>query len=207
MRRSIFVPCFLVALCVPSLALAANYDEATNGDISGNRLAPSVIPLNLGVNSISATSVAGDLEYFTVTVPAGQRLLAIRVTAYAGLDGRAFIGVQQGATFTEPPVGTNVAQLLGYAHFGPAEEAIGSNRLDNIATGPGSQGFSGVLGPGTYTFWSQQTGGNASTYTLAFDVATIPAVPVPPLFAGVLALGLGVIGIRRMAARSQRKPT
>ncbi len=97
-----------------------------------------------------------------------------------------------------------MANLLGYAHFGPADEPVGSNRLDNIATGAGAQGFSGTLGPGTYTFWSQQTGANASTYTLAFDVTTISAVPVPPLFAGILAVGLGVIGFRRVTARSRR---
>ena len=202
MRRSIACLVVFFTLLVPSIAWAANYDEAVSGDISGDRLAPMPFVIATGTNSLSATSVSGDLEYFTITIPAGSQLRAIRVTAYAGIDQRAFLGVQRSPTFTEPPTGTNPANLLGYTHFGPSVEPIGNNVLDNAAVGAGSQGFSGMLGPGVYTFWSQQTGGNATSYTLAFDVGPTPAVPVPPVFAALLALGLGFVGIRRFRARA-----
>ena len=156
---------------------------------------------------MSATSVSGDVEYFTITVPAGQRLNAVRLTAYAGLDGTSFIGVQAGPIFTVPASPPpSPSALLGYAHFGPTTPSpVGDNVLDNMATGSGAQGFSGTLGPGQYTFWSQQTGANAATYTFAFDVAPPAPVPFPPAFAAVLALGLGCAGMLglRKAARAR----
>jgi hypothetical protein len=207
MRRSIACLASVLGLLVPATAFAANYSEVSNGDLSGDRLAPTAFTLDPGPNLISATSVSGDVEYFTVTVPAGRTLSVIRLTDYVGLDGTSFIGVQAGATFTvpaSPPPNPNT--LLGYTHFGPSTLApVGDNVLDNIGTGAGAQGFVPPLGPGQYTFWAQQTGSNAASYTFAFTLSPSPGVPVPPAFAALLALGLGGVGLFgvRRAARAR----
>ncbi|HKC51656.1 MAG TPA: hypothetical protein VKF60_12740, partial [Myxococcota bacterium] len=41
----------------PGLAAAASYGEAVNGDISGNRLAPTSLALDPGSNSISGSVI------------------------------------------------------------------------------------------------------------------------------------------------------
>lgn len=146
------------------------YDEAVDGDLSGNRLAPTVIPLQVGGNDISASSVSGDVEYFSVQLGCGQQLSAILLSAYASDDGIAFIAVQEGTVFTEPPTDTDVTQLLGWHHFGTTFDTIGGDVLPKIGAGDGAIGFSPPLASGTYTFWSQQTGPLATDYTLTFVV-------------------------------------
>lgn len=152
------------------------YREGEDGDLSNDRLAPTTVPLVTGGNIISATSVRGDLEYVQVTVPNGQQLAAILVETYASSDEIAFAAIQRGTTFTEPPQGTTVGNLLGYSHFGPAIEAVGADLLDNMGAGDGAIGFSGALGSGDYTVWLQQTGVTSTTYALEFVIADVPTV-------------------------------
>jgi Ca2+-binding RTX toxin-like protein len=148
----------------------ANYDEATDGDISGDRLVPDALMLEEGVNSLTATSAAGDREYITVTVPEGFQLDSLNLVSYASSDDIAFAGVQSGTTFTEPPEGTNVANLLGWTHMSATQE--GTDILDNIGSGQGAIGFTAPLPSGDYTFWLGQTGAS-STYTLEFNVSEV----------------------------------
>ncbi len=148
----------------------AVYDEAVDGDLSGDWEMPTPITLAVGSNLVSAISVAGDLEYFTTAVPFGHQLKAVYLTAYASTDDTAFIAVQKGTNFTEPPTGTNVANLLGYTHFGPSLAHVGTDILDDIAAGNGAIGFTPPLGAGAYTFWSQQTGPAETNYTFNFVV-------------------------------------
>lgn len=148
------------------------HDESIHGDLSNDRLVPTSYVLGVGVHSLLATSVQGDREYVSLTIPIGLQLSEIILISYDGLDGTAFIGVQEGAQFTEPPTGTNVANLLGYAHFGPDLSNVGLDILPEIAIGDGAIGFTGPLPASTYTFWIQQTGTNAATYQ--FDFVVIP---------------------------------
>jgi hypothetical protein len=201
MRRAAITLLMLFSLSFGSVANADNYNEGIDGDLSGSMAAPTSISLDPGSNTITATSVSGDVEYFTVSVPAGFQLSALTVVAYTSIDPVAFIGVQNGTTFTEPPVGTNVANLLGYTHFGTAH--VGTDILDDIGAGAGSQMFTPPLGAGNYTFWAQQTGANASTYTLDLQLTPAP-VGAPALSAGaalLLAMGLGLL----LAAMHRRK--
>lgn len=171
---------------------ATIHDETVNGDLANAGGAPTALgTLALGASRVIAWSAGGDRDYFSITIGAGRQLSALNLVSYIGADQRAFLGVQSGATFTEPPTGTNVANLLGWTHFGPGTLAVaGSDILDNLGAGPGAQGFSGALGPGTYTFWAQQLGARTD-YVLEFVV-----VPAPGMGAVMLG-GLAVLARRR----------
>ena len=83
-----------------------------------------------------------------------------------------------------------MANLLGWVHL--SSSLLGTDVLDNIGTGPGAIGFLPPLGPGTYSFWLQQTGGSLTTYGL--DLVVVPE----PTAAALLALGLlGLAASRR----------
>ena len=148
------------------------YDEAVDGDISSDMARPIVLPLSVGTHLVSATSMAGDAEYVMVIIPEGVELASIVLQDFSSpTDGTAFAAVQNGCAFTEPRRNTNVANLLGYSHFGPESPPalVGTDILDDMGRGEGAIGFEGPLPSGIYTFWLNQTGG-ASDYTLAFNV-------------------------------------
>jgi len=167
------------------------WDEDVDGDLSGDGLAPSSAVLVLGSNTVTATSVSGDREYLRVTVPAGQALSQLVLNSFSGQDGTAFIAVQSGATFTESHIGTDVSNLLGYSHFGPAEGPVPFDYLPILGVSFGSIGFTAPLPSGDYTFWMQQTGVNATTYQ--WDLVTIPE----PATLGLLLIGGAAVWRRR----------
>jgi len=191
-----------LGLVVSSAAWATNYDEAVNGDLSGDRLNPTILTLTEGSNLITATSAAGDLEYYRLFVPGGKRLSAIVAVSNTS-PSISFIGVQRGTQFTESASAPNVANILGYSHFGVGNGTIGTDILDNMGVGAGAIGFTPPLGAANYTFWSQETGASA-TYTLDFQVTAVPnAVPFPRAALALLAVALaatGFFGMRRRPA-------
>ena len=199
MKRAAFT---LLALFSLTYAVADNYDESVNGDLSGDRTMPTSISLSAGSNTVRATSVTGDREYWTVNVPAGNQLSALNVVNWVSIDNLGFIAVQNGTTFTEPPTMTNVANLLGYSHFGPGNSTVGTDILDDIGMGAGSMMFTPPLPAGNYCFWSQQTSGNPATYTLDLVVTSVVPVPALSTVSTVLAcLGIALIllaGHRRL---------
>ena len=181
----------LMTTLATSTAFAGfSYDEGIDGDLSGDMQYPTSLgALMVGSNTVTATSVTGDIEYASLVVPAGITLDQIILQAYSGSFTRSFIAVQAGAEFTEPPVGTDVANLLGWTHFGTdfGVPGIGSDLLDNLGAGAGAIGFTPPLGPGTYTFWIQETGITPISYTLDFVATPTPATLLP----------LALIGFRR----------
>jgi hypothetical protein len=139
MRASFKTLLSMLALVASAPGLVhADYNEATNGDLSGLANAPTLIPVALGSNVVTATSVANDLEYFRIVVPAGQRLSEIVLNGFSGGVNVSFIAILSGTVFTEP-MGTNPANLLGYAHFGGS--LVGSDILDNIGNQAGTIRF------------------------------------------------------------------
>ena len=169
------------------------WDEAVQGDLSGDRFNPTSLNLNSGINGVLATSGVTDIEYVHFHMSAGMRLDAIVPISYAGQDGVAFIGVQAGNVFTEPPSGTNVGNLLGWALWGPGMGNMNTNILPAIGTGAGAQGFTGPLTGSDYTFWIQNTG-DVMTYRLDFNTSVVPE---PFTIAGLLLGGLALVRKRR----------
>ena len=117
----------------------------------------------------------------------------------------SFIGVQRGTQFTESAGAPNVANILGYTHFGAGNGTLGTDILDNMGTGAGAIGFTPPLTAANYTFWSQETSASPATYTLDFQVTAVPnAVPIPGgafmLLAAALAIGGAFVLRRRVAA-------
>ncbi|MEX2205275.1 MAG: PEP-CTERM sorting domain-containing protein [Myxococcota bacterium] len=157
-------------LGAPVFALAASYSETVDGDMSGDGLAPSSLALEFGSNTISGSTLAGDLDYLTVHVPDGAVFAALILTVFGSTDDLAFMAIQSGTQFTEPASGTDVANLLGWAHPGLP---LGDDYLAFMGTGPGAIGYSGPLPAGDYTLWIQQTGPEPIEY--AFDAqVTVP---------------------------------
>jgi len=163
------------------------WDEGVNGDLSSNRSAPTNLNLAVGTNSLFATTNSTDIDYVHFHLSAGMSLESINFMAWTGSDQKGFIGVQAGSTFTEPPTGTNVANLLGYAHFGPGVNVIGQDILPSIGQGAGSIGFSGALTGSDYTFWLNQTNPSPQSYQLDFVTR---AVPEPVSFIALLGASL-----------------
>lgn len=186
----------VVAFFMSNSARAFDHDESIDGDLSNYHLTPTVLTASPGSNRVSATTGGivddvPDIEYLTFDVAPGYVLSQLVLDAYASDDQLAFISVMNGSVFTEPNDAPNVAALLGYTLFGPAEPGIGADMLPAIGTGPSTIGFTGPLPAGPYSFWIQQTG-PVCTYTLDFRIAAIPE----PAAIGTLA-GLSLLLCRR----------
>ena len=190
------------ALCVlilsSSTICATDYDETVQGDLSDDPNMPTAFPLTPGDNTLSATSQGGDLEYFLATVPSGHQLSAIVLDDYSNSFGVSFIAVQPGSLFTEPPTGTNPANLLGYYLFGADD--LGTDILDDMGMATDAQGFTPPLPAGDFTYWSQETG-NAVTYTYRFQVTPVPEPTGIALWSGFLCLAVGHRRATRRRAR------
>jgi hypothetical protein len=176
---------------LPLTARAISYSEAADGDLSGDRLAPTALVLEPGSNLVTGNTIFGDLDYVTISIPA--QLSAIVLTQYATqLNTVSFVGVQTGTVFTLPASTPDPSQLLGWAHFGDTLE--GTDILDDIGVGFGSQGFVPPLPAGNYTFWIQETGVYLADYQFDFVVVPEPASLV------LAALGIGALALRRAAS-------
>jgi hypothetical protein len=179
LSRFAVISAFVAAFSVPLTCAAANYTEAVDGDLSGVMGAPTAFALAQGSNSLTATTVSGDEDYVAITVPAGQVLLGITLSAYSGAT-KSFIGIQKGAVFTVPANTVSAAGLLGWAHFGVTgtTASLGTDILDDMGRGEGATGFIPPLASGTYAIWLHETGAVAVTYTLTFNVIPTPPPPV-----------------------------
>jgi len=185
--------CVLVCIALTSVAQGQFiHNEAIDGDLSNDRLNPTQLALGLGTNTLIATSIGGnpaDREYVRMDLPAGLSLSQVMVVSYGPLQDISFIGVQAGTTMTEPPTGTNVANLLGWTHFGIGNGTVGTDILDDIGVGAGAIGFAPPLTGPSYTFWIQQTTPTATSYQLDFIVTPEPAT--------IALLGISALMIRR----------
>ncbi|MBL8382717.1 MAG: PEP-CTERM sorting domain-containing protein [Burkholderiales bacterium] len=196
-----------VLLATGSAAVAAtDYSESAQGDLSNDRLRPTVIALSMGapgangragnnvLTGATGRSAGGtvDRDYFTVIVPAGHVLSALRVgnqTTVGG--GGSFIGMAAGGTMPVAENAGSAAGLLGWKVYALADR--NTDILDNLAvSGNGAAGFTAPLGAGAYTFWVQELATGSFNYR--FNLVLSP-VPEPAGWLMLLA-GAALLGAR-----------
>lgn len=176
------------------LSADADWDEATDGDLSWNPNAPTAVTMSVGSNVIqgSVSTGAGDTrDYITFTIAEGQALVALNQLSYVDIPGggpgnRGFHSINLGSTSFIPSAST-ASSFLGGNHLDA--ETPGTDLLPSLATAPqAGTGFAIPLGPGQYSYLIQQGGPQTSGYSMEFVVESTVAVPLlTPLAMGVLA--------------------
>ena len=179
------------------------FDEARDGDASDNRFAPTTVALGAGVNTIrgfsgqSPTPDVHDLDYITFTVADGFQLSSFVLQSASVGGAFSFVALQAGPTITIPADWTSIeTPLLGWAHFGSA--SLGQDLLPEMATSPGSVGFSAPLQAGTYALWIMELD-TSEPHTYSFGLG-VSAVPAP----SVLAVSFAWVLLPRRRARGFR---
>ena len=128
----------------------------------------------MGNNGDTGATNGQDADYFSFIVGTGSSVTAINVDLYTfspNNPGVSFFAYTNGSSFTGQTGGDIDGQVLFNAASG--------NVLASLA--------GGALGPGTYSFWLQETSPNVVNYQLTFTQIPEPSV-------GIFAL-LGSLGI------------
>ena len=204
--RTTCLSCLATLFLVGTLtAQTPLFQESTMGDLSDVATSPTALMFGVGTNQI-----VGELrsnpddpnldvrDYLTFTIGAGQTLTSIIQQDYSdiasgGAANRGFHAINLGATSSIPAGGT-IGGFIGADHFDTV--AVGTDLLPSLGGGTlGASGFSGTLGPGTYTYLVQNTSANPSSYTLDFNVTGVPE-PGSVMLLSALA-GLTVVRRRR----------
>ncbi len=171
------------ALTAGLVSADLSYTEAINGELSNDRFAPTFITLTPGSNLITGTfGPSGvfdvwDLDYVTVTIPTDHSLVALTLLSVSVGGAVSFIGVEEGEHITVPLESPNAAPLLGWTHFGNADEGL--DLLPAIAAGPGAAGFTPPLAAGQYALWIMEID-MSQTHSYSFDFSIMPDPPACP---------------------------
>jgi hypothetical protein len=125
----------------------------------------------------------------------------VRIRAYASsaAENSLFLAVQEGDVFTEPPSGTDFAELLGYTYFGTSADDIewDENILGEMGAAQGAIGFVPPLPGGTtYVFWLAETVYRPRSSFIGLDFIVSPEPSTHLLFG----LALAILAIRRRTA-------
>lgn len=196
--RRLFSRAWLAAMLAsaPTVANAANYDEAMLGDLSGTPATPTVWAIGAGANVLKGSAgTDADYDLVTFTVPVGHQLDSLILDLHEIQGYQSFLGLQAGSTWTTGlGGGVQGPTLLGYDLFNPGE--VGSDRLPWISENGNTEGtqFTPPLPSGAYTMLLQDT---ASEFNYQFTL-NVSAVPEPAAM-GLAAFGL--LGICRLARR------
>lgn len=186
------------AWCAAGAQAATVWDEATNGDLSGDGSAPTLLVTGFGSNLVFGDTGGSDYDIFSIEVPVGAVLSGVVLqpgTTVAG--GVSFLALEAGGQFTQPLPLASAVGLLGWTHYD--EGLIGVNLLPSLGTPrAGSTGFAGPLPVGSYTFFVQDTSGSPS---FGFDLQISP-VPEP----GALPIGMAALGLAIGVAGARRRP-
>lgn len=174
--------------------------ELINGDLSNDRFTPTPFVLTEGDNYLYGVMTGAfpeggyDIDYFSVTVPAGFQLDALYLDHYDSTDFAAFLGIQPGPIFPNDPGDVAPGDLMGFVHMGP--QHIGQDLLPIMASM--GYGFTTPLPAGVYSFWAQQI----DDYTDWTGNFVVTAVPEPSSAAGLLLFSAAAIARRSRRNRS-----
>ncbi len=179
---------FLTALVLPfATASAINWEEINDGDLSNDGNAPQFIPFTDVHNIIEGTmgfnGTSLDNDIWTFTIDAGYELSAIDLVTYSAPPGtNSFMAIASGGTIDTLDTSLHLSNALFTGDpLGPPD------LLSSLQAGPefGGLGFTGTLGPGTYTFWVREATVEVN-YCIDFVVTPVP-VPEPgsALFLGL----------------------
>ena len=146
------------------------YNEAVDGDLSGDNNATTAVTLAPGDNRVisSQQGSVDQANFFTFQVPAGYEFSQLIVDSYEGADAIGFIGLDEGNVISGVPTSNAPSRLIGGLSYGTAN--VGSDILPEMgdANNPAAGfvdgfGFTAPLASGEYTIWLNQTGGLSTT--------------------------------------------
>jgi hypothetical protein len=205
------------ALLAAGPAKAVIYNEASSGDLSDDKSAPTALTLTPGLNAVIGTSAGfpefggtDPQDWVSFTVPTGFVMISYVNARYTSKDDQGFTGFQVGSSFSGDEF--TAGNYAGYAHFGTEAQnpdgnpvtssTVGVNLLPLMADSnfaPGSAGFTFPLGAGTYTFLIQQGDPEVTGYRFNMFVRPV-AVPEPGSSLCLLAMGsLITLALRRLS--------
>jgi hypothetical protein len=209
----------LAGLAMAAAAQAGSYDEATQGELSDDRLAPTRFELSFdaggnvpGSNILSGRigrSSAGvvDRDYVHLVVPAGFVWTELRVgnRSTAGGSEGSFIGLAAGRHVPVAPTAASAAGLLGWTLYGPGQAT--TDILDDMARGHavagglnGASGFNAPLPAGDYALWIQELAPGSYPYRFNLLLSPVPE----PASLSIAVLGLGLVLLRQRRRRAMR---
>ena len=179
-----------ITLIFATSASAQTFFESVDGDASNDANNPTPIDLVVGSTLVGGTVTmsageGGDIDFFTFTIEEGELLTGLFLQDYSPADP-GFHGISAGPTGIVPvgPNAGDVTQFLGSQHLGSTT----ANLLDGLGGNPvAGMGFEGPIGPGTYSYIIQQTGGTLTSYTLDFQVTGPPPASCVIPEGGILA--------------------
>jgi len=206
LSKNLLVIGFLLSafICQPIIALATDYNESIQGDLSNDWLNPSFLLLSygqignngtLGNNILTGTTgrLNGvvDRDYLKVVVPTGYVWSEMRLGNQSSVGASAsFVGLASGSVMINPNTASSATGLLGYHLYGAQD--LTHDILDNMAVSTnGASGFIAPLSAGDYTLWIQELA--TGNFNYRFNLILLP-VPEPETNA-MLLIGFGILAL------------
>jgi hypothetical protein len=192
----------MIFLTFPMASFAATYDESTDGDLSNDRLNPTLFQLSYGTtspNGIAGNNVVNgsvgrvgstiDRDYLHIIVPTDFVWSELRVGNQTQVGSNSsFIGLSAGSSMPLDPAAQSATGLLGFKLYNLDDR--GQDILDDMGVSQnGSSGFNTPLSAGSYTLWIQELA--PGNFNYRFNLILTP-VPEPESYA-MLLVGLAII--------------
>lgn len=185
LKRILTSSAVIIGLACAASVMAEDYRESVDGDLSNDPLQPTVIMIDEGDNRVRGQTIdiPTDPDFFTFVVPPGLAITGLSLSEFVlvtnGSDGGSLIALEAGTQITDVNSSDN---LRGFVIAGEASGTrVGDELLDDLGGSP--------LGPGSWTFWIQNTGSITEYELTALAEPFAGAGPGGNATAGIPALG------------------